>query len=381
MKERKSILLFADWYEPGYRAGGPIRSCVNFARHMSTDYRVYVFTSDRDLGSTLPYEGVPVDTWQTGKDGTAIYYCSPGNLSWQNIRRQLAAVRPDFVYLNSMFSPKFTIYPLLISRIYRHAYGVVLSPRGMLRESAIQFKTFKKKVYLTILRTAGMHRAIRFHATDRKEAEDIHKYFGETAGVTIVANFPGAAEGDLGVPVKKEGELSMIFVGRIHPIKNLDLLLETLKQLRISCRLTVVGSLEDRSYWEKCSRIMDELPSNIIVNYIGEVANHELPAITARHHIFVLPTRGENFGHAIFEALAAGRPVLISDQTPWRNLQAAGAGWDLSLDSPWRFGEVIGQAAALGQQEYEALCRSTRQYLEKYVASLNLKEEYQKLFS
>ena len=44
-------MLFSDWYEPGFRAGGPIRSCVNFVQHMQDQYKILVFTSDRDLES------------------------------------------------------------------------------------------------------------------------------------------------------------------------------------------------------------------------------------------------------------------------------------------------------------------------------------------
>ncbi|MBN8497849.1 MAG: hypothetical protein J0M32_13465 [Candidatus Accumulibacter sp.] len=56
---------------------------------------------------------------------------------------------------------------------------------------------------------------------------------------------------------------------------------------------------------------------------------------------FFLPPFSENFGHAINEALSVGVPVLISDKTPWRNLQEKGMGWDLPLDNRRAFIEVI----------------------------------------
>lgn len=401
-----TILLFADWYEPGYKAGGPIRSCVNFARYMSDHYRVFVFTSDRDLGSAAPYEGVTTDQWSDGNgksNGISIYYCSPAHLTWGNIRRQIDTIRPDFIYLNSMFSTKFTIYPLLIERLGRlrparlrrqsartqrpgssdgQHTRIVLSPRGMLRESAIRFKSAKKKLFLTTFRLLKFHRAIHFHATDETEVRDVYKYFGPSSRVTMIANFPGAAADDRPLPLKEPGQLSMIFVGRIHPIKNLQFLLQVLKEITATTiQLTIIGSLEDEPYWEKCRTIIAELPATVQVDYAGEIANHALPAITARHHIFVSPTRGENFGHAIFEALTLGKPVLISDQTPWRGLQAVKAGWDLPLDSPGRFREAIEEAGAFDQTAYEKWSRSTRQYVQNYINHLNLKEEYQKLFS
>ncbi|HLI94076.1 MAG TPA: glycosyltransferase [Puia sp.] len=380
MEAGKKILLFADWYEPGYKAGGPIRSCVNFARYMRGDYRIYVFTSDRDLRSPEPYEGVTVNEWQRDKHGINVYYCSPGRLTWQNIRTQMRVVQPDFIYLNSMFSVKFTIYPLLITRICHFDHIVVLSPRGMLRKSAIQFKAMKKRSFLRAFRLLGLQRSVRFHATDETEARDIGRYFGKGTRVSMVPNFPGPLIDDFPVPAKVPGELALLFIGRIHPIKNLHLLLEILAKVEASVQLTIVGSLEDSTYWEKCRKLMAEFPESIRVDYAGEMANHELPAIIAKHHIFALPTKGENFGHAIFEALALGKPVLISDQTPWRGLHAAGAGWDLSLDRPEDFRLAIEEAAGYGRKEYEDLCASTWRYIGDYIAKLDLKDEYKKLF-
>src|SRR4249919_758913 len=63
MSGKKKILLFADWYEPAFKAGGPIRSCVNFVQHMREDYEIFVFTSDRDIGSTQALSGIVSNQW------------------------------------------------------------------------------------------------------------------------------------------------------------------------------------------------------------------------------------------------------------------------------------------------------------------------------
>lgn len=381
MGGRKKILLFADWYEPGYKAGGPIRSCVNFAGYMREDYQVYVFTSDRDLGSAGPYEHIKVDEWHEKGQDLHVYYCSPEALTWRNIRRQMEELRPDFIYLNSMFSVKYTILPLLISRFGKRGATIILSPRGMLRSSAVQFKSFKKKIFLNCFRWFGFHRGVHFLVSDDTEAKDVGVYFGKQAVATLIPNFPSALPEEPEMTGKERGRLSMIFVGRIHPIKGLDFLLKVLKEVEATVDLTLVGSLEDPAFWATCKEMISGLPANISVTYAGEMPNHELPAVTGRHHVFVLPTKGENFGHAIFEALALGKPVLISDQTPWRGLEAVKAGWDLPLDRPELFREAIGQAAAFGQEEYDSWCGSTRDFVKNYIRQLNLKDEYQKLFS
>lgn len=378
---KKKILVMADWYAPGYKAGGPIRSCVNFAHHMQGVYDVFVLTSDRDLNAEAPYEGIPVDKWITGAGGEKIFYASPGQLSWGNIKKEIKTVDPDFIYLNSMFSLKFTIFPLLIARLNGWSDRVILSPRGMLRSSAVQFKMGKKKIFLQSFRLLGFSRRVRFLASDETEENDVRRYFGQHAQVVQIPNFPASLPAVPSLTGKNPGELSMIFVGRVHPIKNPDYLLDVLDTVKAKVSLTIVGSCEDKEFWQQCEKKIRDLPVNIDVTYAGEMPNHQLPDIIARHHIFTLPTRGENFGHAIFEALVLGKPVLISDQTPWRGLTAKKAGWDLPLGEPDGFRRVIEEVAGFGQAEYEQWCMATRRYMEDYMSGLNIKDEYLKLFS
>jgi glycosyltransferase involved in cell wall biosynthesis len=381
MGGNNKILVFADWYEPGFKAGGPIRSCVNFVRYMRDSHSLYVFTTDRDLGSTEPYD-VETDKWVVAAHPNVhIYYCSPGNLTWSNIRRQLKEVSPDFIYLNSMFSTPFTILPLLIMRLYGIRGNIVLSPRGMLRSSALQFKPMKKKVFLQLFRLLGLHKRITFHASDVTEMQDVQRHFGPSVRVTMISNFPAALPDSLTSVEKRRGELSLVFIGRIHPIKNLDYILKVLKPLQARISFTIVGSLEDKAYWDTCSRLIKELPENISVQYAGEVPHHGLQEISVRHHIFVLPTRGENFGHAIFESLALGRPVLISDQTPWRGLSAVQAGWDLSLEKPELFRQAMEVAAGFDQEEYNRWSQCTFRYVQDFVEGSTLRKDYLNLFN
>jgi glycosyltransferase involved in cell wall biosynthesis len=377
----KTIFLFADWYEPGYRAGGPIRSCVNFVRSMEDVYRIFVFTSDRDLGASQPYPDIDTDCWTGPDTGTRVYYCTPGSLTWSNIKTQLLGVRPDFIYLNSMFSTKFTIYPLLISRSSKLEKRVILSPRGMLRASALRFKPLKKKLFLQLFRWAGFQKNIRFHASDETEATDVRRHFGGAATVSRIANFPASFSAAPPFIEKEAGSLAVIFIGRVHPIKNLDLLLTALAGVRGKVRLTIVGSIEDKEHWAACEAIIGRLPEHIRVKYAGEIPNEQLPALTANHHLFALPTRGENFGHAIFEALACGRPVLISDQTPWRELLPAKAGWDLQLKDPAAFTRAIDTAAAFNQEEYDAWCSGALFFVKAFVGKMDLKKDYMELFN
>jgi glycosyltransferase involved in cell wall biosynthesis len=385
---KKKILLFADWYAPGFKAGGPIRSCVNFAQHMRQHFEVYVFTSDRDLGSDAPYEGVARDCWGEAQPGLHVFYASPEKQGFAQIRREILEVAPDFIYLNSMFSPHFTLFPLWAARGMGKARpAVVLSPRGMLRVSALRYKAFKKKLFLKAFHISHLHRIIHFHAADAEEEKDIRRHFGPSTAVSLIPNLPALAEDEPVFLEKVSGDLSMIFVGRVHPIKNLDYLLKLLSRLpappgkTYSIRLTIVGSEEDKDYWKHCQQLIETLPPAISVDFMGQIPNDRISGLVKQHHIFVLPTQGENFGHAIFEALCAHRPVLISDQTPWRHLSAARAGWEFPLQDPTVFGGVVVEALEWDQTAFDEWSAGAFDFACRHRAESGALEKYRELFS
>lgn len=378
---RKKILLFTDWYAPAYKAGGPIRSCLHFVQHMRTDYDVYVFTSDRDLNETKPLDGIISGNWISVDDNVSLFYCPPQQLTWENIREQARAIEPDFIYLNSMFSRYFTIYPLLMAKRGLTGGKVVLSPRGMLKDSALQFKSRKKKLYLGLFRSMGLHKLVHFHATDKTEQEDIRKQFGNGVTITLAPNFAGIVPAYAGSVPKAAGGLSAIFIGRIHPIKNLDFLLGLLPKVKGRLLLTIAGNEEDPAFAARCRDIIAGFAPNISVHFTGELPHEQLSAVLAQHHIFVLPTRGENFGHAIFEALVAGKPVIISDQTPWRQLTAEKAGWDIPLTQVDAFIAALQQAMDFNQPQYDEWSAAAWRFVQKTIETPGLTTAYQNIFS
>ncbi len=99
------------------------------------------------------------------------------------------------------------------------------------------------------------------------------------------------------------------------------------------------------------------------------------------HHILALPTQGENFGHAIFEALSEGKPVLISDQTPWRNLRPQNAGWDLDLHQPQLFSQALQEAINWNYETYSLWSEAAYLLASQYADQSKLIEQYKKIFS
>lgn len=56
-------MLVIDWFDPAYKAGGPIRSAVNFVRQLKDEFEIFVLTSDRDLNDIKPMNSIVVDKW------------------------------------------------------------------------------------------------------------------------------------------------------------------------------------------------------------------------------------------------------------------------------------------------------------------------------
>jgi len=376
---KKRILILIDWFDPAYKAGGPIRSCVNFVSHMHKDFELFVLTGCYDLGSTVILPGIEPGKWNDYSGKAQVMYAWPQQLNNKNIIEIINELTPDFIYLNGLFSKQLTLLPLWLKKTGKIKAPIILAPRGMLKQSALAFKPFKKKIFLSLAQAAGIDRLVKFQATDSDERKDILKYFSK-AQVLCANNLPGSVADEAVWIDKKKGNLSAIFVGRVHPIKNLAYLLAIIQRMKGEVDFTIIGAKEDEAYWKECNELIEKMPSNITIKYLGEQAHDRILSEINKHHIFILPTKGENFGHAIFESLSVGRPVIISDQTPWRNLSQQKAGWDLPLEEPPAFEEALLQAINWDQDEYNEWSKSALTLAKKFVEQSDIKESYLKLF-
>lgn len=375
------LLIATDWFSPGYKAGGPIQSCVNLALALQDERAVYVLTSDRDLGDAAPYPGIKLNTWIPFDRQIQIMYLSPEQQNYFTIRTIIKALDPSIIYLNSMFSLCFSMFPLWAAKLKNWSGKLILIPRGMLRPSALDHKPLKKKIFLHVFRILNLHHNLCFHATDPAEAADIRREFGQNLNIVEIKPINGLNASPLAPIVKESGRLNLLFVGRIHPIKNLDYLLEHLANVPGEIELTVIGSKEDRIYYQRCQDLAAALPSSIKVFFVGEVPNQGIRSYLQKTHFFVLPTKGENYGHAIAEALSVGRPVLISDQTPWKNLEIAKAGWDFPLNDDKYFIKILEIIVTMNQEEYLKYSLGSGFFFEASKKNDQTKSAYLNLFS
>ena len=377
---KKTLLVLIDWFVPGYKAGGPIQSCANMCRALHTQYNIFVLTTDTDHGEKKSYPGIISNQWIYNQElGVQVFYAEKKSLSTSAIKKTILSVHADIVYLNLLFSPLFAVYPLWLRLKGILKPAVVMCPRGTLYESALSLKRFKKMPLLGLYRAMGISRKIKFHATNEREKNAILKYFPGSR-VIVADNLPSTIQEKLKTCRKEPGQLKCIFVARIVPIKNLLYLLELLRQVSQEIVFSIAGPPENEAYWQQCKKSIQQLPPNIKVIYLGAKNHEELKELLQAHHLFVLPTTGENFGHAIFESLLAGRPVLISDQTPWKQLASANAGWEVPLNQPELFVEKLSLLAEADQQQFNTYATGAWQYARSFINNPALTAPYTLLF-
>jgi glycosyltransferase involved in cell wall biosynthesis len=269
----------------------------------------------------------------------------------------------DILYLNSFFDPLFSILPALLMKFgVLKKKPIVIAPRGEFSLGALALKSFKKSLFIRFQSLIGLYSNACWQATTEFEAQDIKRVLGDRIHVQMVPNLSAKDVSIHQKNVEKPvGQLRVVFLSRISPKKNLLALIRAAAQLRGQVALDIWGPVDDAEYWRQCQEEMALLPNNVNANYRGEV-NHELvPSVLKGADVFALPTLGENYGHVIHEALSAGRPVVISDRTPWRNLAEVGVGYDVSLEEPDSFVhalQVFVDMEATEYAQYAARCRA-----------------------
>ena len=153
-----------------------------------------------------------------------------------------------------------------------------------------------------------------------------------------------------------------------------------LKDLAGEISFDIYGPIEDTSYWEECQTMISALPPNVCVAYHGPLEHEKIRQVFAGHDLFLFPTLGENYGHVICESLAAGCPVLISDQTPWLGLEQRGAGWAIALDDRGRFRSILQQCVDADGERQDALSASAMQYAETVTSAPGIIAANRRLF-
>ncbi|RYZ52516.1 MAG: glycosyltransferase, partial [Chitinophagaceae bacterium] len=306
---------------------------------------------------------LPFNRW------TEVYYTSG------TTGKALFNRREEVFFLNGMYSWHFVLKPLLLGR----AKKMILSPRGMLLPGALAQKGLKKRLYLRLWKGAGLHRKVQFHATDSAEAASIRKVFGREVNIVVAANLPKSIQA-LPVLPKKRGDLVLVTVALLGPMKNILPVLKALAAVEQNLTYHIWGPVIDPVYWKDCEKAIKALPANIRVIHGGDLPPARLEEVLAAAHVFILPSRSENFGHALYEALAAGRPVITSHNTPWNDLQKESAGINVNPEKGEEITEALRFFAAMEEEELKTWSAGATGFANRRINREALAAQYHRLF-
>lgn len=373
LKNKPRILILTDFYLPGYKAGGAMRTLVNMVERLGDEFEFQIVTRNHDgWGDFTAYPNISTDEWNI-LNKTQIYYFDKQGLSFAKLREIWREAAPEVVYLNSFFST------LTVKAVLLRSFGrvpktpLVIAPEGEFSTGALQLKAQKKNIFLKFIKRLNWRSGVFWKAAAAEEKSDIQRVMGDKCEIYVAPNMPpkiilpdySAAL----KPIKKNGELNLVFLSRLNRKKNLSFVLELLKKTKGTVQIDVFGASDDAPYWEECQKLLRQIPDNIKVNVCGSVEYEKVARTMSRYHFFILPTLGENFGHVILEAFAAGCPVLLSDQTPWRELEEKKIGWDLPLDDREKWQTVLQKCVEMPAPEFTVWSNAAREFAVQWLAA------------
>ncbi len=383
IEPRMEVVILYEYFYPGFKAGGPIQSLINLIIELESDYQFKVITTAYDLNDATPYPGVILDSWNEisfhGLQNPIQVFYSSGFSNYRKIFRALFSIRAQIVYCNGMFG-RWGFILLLLKKIgLLRGAKLIVSPRGMLQAGALSIKKKKKKIFLALFKLIALQKDMRWHATDEQEKQDIKREFGNKEDIIVATNIPKPITSARNNQLKTTGQLKLVFLSLLTEKKNLHVLLEAFAIVNAPICLHIYGPIKDENYWLKCQRLMEGQVHEIV--YKGSIMPKQVQATFTEYHALVLPTKGENFGHAIYESLSVGTPVIVSSFTPWGRLQDCQAGITVDTFNPEDWAEAIRAFVKLNQEEYSAYSKGAYNLAKDYVFKNDFKAQYKNLFS
>lgn len=335
------ILCVTSYYKPAYVYGGPVKSvaavCEALAR---AGQAVTVFTTNANgpgqvlrepVDRAVEINGVEVNYYpvrQRAARYVLFYAPQLGEACAKRVREF------DVVYVNGTWT-----YPMYAAGTWAHRRRVpyVVSPRGSFMAWSMTQRALKKRLYLALIERRLVNRAAVIVCTTNLEREQL-KRWGFEPDVVVAPNgldgrayehLPerGALRGALGI--RSEASVSL-FVGRLHPMKRLDLVIDAFARVVATgadAHLVIVGPGGDGVRRALTSQVA-EFGLGGRVHLMGLLTGRELLQAYSDADMLVLLSHRENFGMVVVEAMAAGLPVLLTEGVGLaQEVAEAGAGY------------------------------------------------------
>jgi glycosyltransferase involved in cell wall biosynthesis len=369
----KKLLIMASLFWPQKNSGGPPISIMNLVQSIKDQFDIYIISKNHEINDDKPLEGI-VFGWNQFEFGKA-YYTKKDEHTFKNITRLIEDVEPDVIYQNSFFSID-DLLPVLVYKKKHKNVKVIVAPRGEFYPERLQVGKLKKTVYGKLFRYSGLLKDVYFQGTGQEECMQEKVFLGISDNYLMnIQNISLPVKGLHGSIEKKPNELKLVYIARIHPTKNTLKAIEWLGGLSGNIQYDIYGSIENEIYWKQCQDAISRLPQNITVRYKGVIDHEQVASTIAGYHAYYMPTTGENFGHSIVEAMLMGKPVVISDQTPWTDVNGNG-GFAISLNDETAFITALDKLTEMNIDKYSVLSEQIENYIKGKLDVDNIIHQY-----
>ncbi len=366
------VLITVRGYYPAVKHGGPPVAIENICDATGDKVEYYIITTNHDKGETKVLDGIKSGWNVVGKAN--VIYLSPEEETYEKFKEIIDEVKPDIIYIQSLFDAKYTLNMLKLSK--KTKIPLLLAVRGEL-SSGVFTKKYKKLPYIYFLKFSGLLNNVHFHATYKEEEEGIKKVLcNKNQSITLIQDLPVLIDFMPKNPNKISGELKATFISRIVDNKNLLDVIKSLENVKSSVEFDIYGFKQDPAYWEICENELKNLPDNITARYCGELLHEDVVRTLHNYDVFVFPTYSENYGQIIAESVLASCPVIISDKTPWTNISETGASYVVPLHNLEALTTAIEEMALMNNGQYTELLLRLQKYVEMTLDVNGISQRY-----
>ena len=377
----KRILVFNDYYIPAVKCGGPVTSIRNVVMALSDEFEFYIEAANHDFGDNQPFLNIGSEWYKVGP--AHVRYHRDGELDFnlKNIEVFIKEVKPDIMWFSGLLVPNKIHNAIRVGE--KIGIPVVISPRGEASPDRMCLKGYKKYPYAALVSLLGIYRKknVFFHTTSDDEIVGLKKYFHINEKRIFEVPNIGVVASKRSNQTKTSGEVKIMFISRIHEVKNLHLAIQAVNRMKSSAVFDIYGPIESEEYWKVCKNEMKNSPENVRINYCGKVNPNEVGEVYQKYDCFLFPTLNENYGHVIAEALANGCQVILSKgTTPWDDLDTK-AGFVCDLNKLEQFTEALEKIADESNEDYGVAISKVYKYYHEKNSADNAILGHKKMFN
>lgn len=374
---KRRILIIMGRYLPGYKDGGPVRSIKNLTDFLGDEYNFKILTCDRDHGDDKPYPNIKANGWnRVGK--ADVYYVLPKGFKMSVIKK--FATEADLIYVCGCFND-YAVNTLILNRLGQIKKPVVVASMGLFSPMEFRLKYKKKKLFTTVFNLTGMFKNIYWSATSELEISEIKQQIKARDEQFFIAEDLPRIVDPTPIHKVKGDTLEVVWISRIAPKKNLKGAIQILQQVKGKVHFAIFGPIHIEDYWQECKEELKKLPANITWNYKGNAESEKVVETLKPYHVFLFPTLGENYGHVIQEALSAGCTCILSDQTPWKDLEENGVGFVFPISEADSFRRAIEKYSLMDETEINAAADKALEYAIRKSNGKVANTEYRNIFN